>query len=128
MIILNLLVSMKNKIKITQAELDALRQQHHDQSSRIDELKRLASRTAFQLDDVHERIERSKPIYERMLGKVRKRDQQYRSEIESLTTKADKSMKLASELMKRHEQGIALMNRHGLLEKYTEPNTNFTDR
>ena len=110
---------MKNKIKISQAEADTLRRQHHDQSARIDELKRLASRTAFELDDVHDRVERSKPIFERMLGKVRKRDEKYRAEAITLVSKANHSTNIAKEYMRLHEMGIAIIEKHGLLGKFT---------
>lgn len=79
MIILKLLVPMKNKIKITQAEVDALNRKYQDQSTRIEALKKLASRTAFELDDMKDRVERSKPVFERMIGKVRKRNEKYRA-------------------------------------------------
>lgn len=51
-----------------------------------------------------------------------------KEEAEKSTRRADRSERLTREYMKLHEQGIEIMQKHGLLGKFSEQNTNFTDK
>jgi DNA-directed RNA polymerase specialized sigma54-like protein len=63
---------MKNKIKSARAEIELLQYK------------------SYELDDIIDRVDRSKPIFERMMTKVRKKEGQLKVSAERNTTKADR--------------------------------------
>jgi hypothetical protein len=119
---------MKNKSRPGNGQNESLAGLNRQYKQKLEELSQLASRKCYEVDDLLDRVDRSKPVFQRMLSKVRTREANLKDEVRRGSDRATRSERMVEEYRRLHELGVGIIQKHGLLGKFSDQRTNFTDK